>query len=430
MRQPPILAPAPGQTPIRVNVVGSFLRPVLGTDTAITNEFGEYSIVVPPGMYEVGLRHPKFAGTYDGIHANLGAGARQDQNITALEGCIVRGKVVAADGMTPAPDGAIEVNETGGTRFGPMARVALDGTFEFSTISSGFIRVRAWPWKSAPSTVRELHCEDGKRFENITLELESRAPDLAGTLTDANGERVPFTFVDLQAIDPGITGQQERSDAGGEWHFYDVEPGQYRITVAAEGRGVGDINLLAPKADVQLQLSGTGRISGTTSQLVDGSIQVAFLQCGNDTNGIDVPPETRIVPVHGGRFAIDGAPACTLRFHARWRSRTTEAIVVVEPNSTAYVALDLGAPHEKAVRGIVRDERGAPAANVAVTALIDEREASTVRTDPNGRFTITTRSGAQLLARSAGKVGSGLVGNANVPSEVVDIVLDSDAVEP
>ncbi|HUS30572.1 MAG TPA: carboxypeptidase-like regulatory domain-containing protein, partial [Kofleriaceae bacterium] len=110
-----------------------------------------------------------------------------------------------------------------------------------------------------------------------------------------------------------------------------------------------------------------------------------------------------------------------------WRSRTTQATVIVEPNATAYVTLDLGESKDKSVHGVVRDETGDAAANVAVTALIDEREASTVRTDKAGRFSITTRSGAQLLARGSGKIGHGIVGKANVPSEVVDIVLDTSA---
>jgi len=52
-----------------------------------------------------------------------------------------------------------------------------------------------------------------------------------------------------------------------------------------------------------------------------------------------------------------------------------------------------------------------------------------VRTDKNGRFTMTTRSGAQLLARSSGKLGKSSVGKANVASERVDIVLDTNAAD-
>ena len=407
----------------------SFLRPVLGTDTVVTNEDGDYLLTVPAGIYAVEMRHPNYGGVLGNSPGlNVNAGQHQVQNLQAVRGCIIRGKVVLADGKTPSPDGAVEVDTTGGQSFGPQARVAFDGTFEFASIGGGIFRMRAWPWRSAPSSAQEIHCED-QQIEHVTLTLGDRPPDLAGTLTDAQGNAVPFNYLDLRPNDPNDTGQQERSDAAGVWHIYDVTPGNYRIVGAAEGRGIVDTTVAAPKTDIRLQLSGTGRISGTTTQLVDGSILVAFLQCGTGDNAIDVPPEMQIVPVHGGRFTIDNAPACTLRFHARWRSRTTEATAVVEPKGTTYVTLDLGEPRQKAVNGTVVDENGAPAANVPVTALVDEREAATVRTDKNGRFTITTRSGAQLLARGSGKLGKGSVGKANVASERVDIVLDTNQID-
>ncbi|HUS31871.1 MAG TPA: carboxypeptidase-like regulatory domain-containing protein, partial [Kofleriaceae bacterium] len=231
----------------------SSLRPVLGTDTAITNDAGEYTLAVPPGMYEMELRHPKYAGMVGAVAGlNLGAGVRDTESLVAVKGCIVRGKVVMADGTTPAPDGAVEVDNTGGTSFGPMARVALDGTFEFATTATGYLRVRAWPWKSTPSQTQEVDCYNGKRYDHITLKLEERPPDLAGTLVDAQGRPMPFRHVDLQNLDPGVTGQQERTDAKGEWHFYDVEDGNYRLIATAEGRGIADLNIRSPKTDIQL----------------------------------------------------------------------------------------------------------------------------------------------------------------------------------
>jgi hypothetical protein len=75
---------------------------------------------------------------------------------------------------------------------------------------------------------------------------------------------------------------------------------------------------------------------------------------------------------------------------------------------------------------IVRDEHGEPASGARVTALLDEKEATTVRTDANGRYTLTTRAGAQIIAGDGGKTGRATVGTANVPTEEVDVTLDSD----
>jgi hypothetical protein len=74
--------------------------------------------------------------------------------------------------------------------------------------------MRAWPWRSAPSSAQEIHCED-QQIEHVTLTLGDRPPDLAGTLTDAQGNAVPFNYLDLRPNDPNDTGQQERSDAAG-----------------------------------------------------------------------------------------------------------------------------------------------------------------------------------------------------------------------
>jgi hypothetical protein len=116
-------------------------------------------------------------------------------------------------------------------------------------------------------------------------------------------------------------------------------------------------------------------------------------------------------------------PACNLTFFARWRDHTIEQTVSVDPGRTSYVSLDIGAGRDKTVSGLVRDRDDKPVANARVTAVIDKHEVSTARTDANGRYTISTRSGAQLVAASGYRVGRATVGTADVASEIVDLVL-------
>ena len=59
-----------------------------------------------------------------------------------------------------------------------------------------------------------------------------------------------------------------------------------------------------------------------------------------------------------------------------------------------------------------------------VTAVLDKQEVSTARTDSDGRYTITARSGSQLVAASGYHVGRATVGHADVASELVDLVLN------
>jgi hypothetical protein len=404
------------------------LRPVLGSDLGFSDPLGKFLLRVPAGEYIVDARHSKYAASLpQGGPLAVDAGQHEDIHLDMTPGCVIRGKVVMADGKTPAPDGAVETDNSGITsNFSPASRVNVDGTFEIAIASGGTIRVRAWPWRSPPSTPQTFECYQGARFDKVVLKLQDWPVELGGTLVDARGAPVPFAFVDMRGLDGGLTGQQERTDASGTFRIYDVLAGRYKLTATAPGRGIADTTVVAPKGDVQLKLAGTGRIAGTTTDLIDGSIEVSFLQCGNDADPIELAPESRTVPVRGGQFVVDGAPACGLRFVARWRNRTLEQQVVVEPNGTAHVTLDLGTPHDKTVQGIVRDAHGAPAADVRVTALLQSQESATVRTDREGHYTLKTRSGAQIIAGNGAKVGHGTVGRANVPSEVVDVVLDGD----
>lgn len=406
---------------------GSSVRPVLGSDVATSDTTGHFELRVPAGVYEIDARHHDYAGLYEEHGAfSIDGGAHETLDLMLTKGCIIRGKVVAADGK-PANDGAIETNDPSRVSgFGPSGRVEPDGHFEWMTTENERVDLRAWPWRSPPSTAQSFECSDGKRYNNAVLRMPDWQPHIAGTLVDAGGHPVPLTYVDITGLDPGLNGQQERSDAAGTWQVYDMLPGHYRVTASAAGRGIVEKTIIGPKLDVELQLSGTGRIAGTATQLVTGSLEVAFVQCGGKADPIEIAPETRIVPVRAGHFVIENAPACALTVFVRWRDKTTQTSLVVDSGATAHMSVDLGTSRDKLVLGVVRDTKGDPVSGARVTALVDEKEATTVRTDSDGRFKLTTRAGAQIIAGDSGKSGRGTVGTANVPSEQVDVVLDGD----
>jgi hypothetical protein len=397
-------------------------RPVLGTDVAVTDANGRFALRVPPGAYEVDIAHPSFAGVRAGDdELELHAGS-EEIVVPVVRGCIVSGRVVNADG-SPANDGAIEKlgPRTGG--FGPAGRIDA-GAFRWTTTFDEEVTLRAWPWHSAPSPGKTFACSDGRRFSDVVLRIPDQRPDIAGTIVDAADRPVPLAHLDIQPLDQIVGGQQERADAAGSWHVYDMPPGRYRITASAPGLGIVDTMVVAPRQDLRLQLGGTGRIAGTTTELVTGSLEVSFLHCGAKDQPLLVAHEPRIVPVVGGRFAIDNAPACTLTLAVRWRNKLTEVSAVVEPGRTAYIEIEAGTPREKTVTGIVRDATGKAVAGASVTAVLHDREAATARTDDSGRFTLHTYAGAQLVAGRGGRAGRARVGRANVASEQVDIVLD------
>ncbi len=396
-------------------------RPALGTDTVISDGRGQFILRVPAGRYELVAEHPQYAGVSGRPEVELDAGRRLDTTLTLQRGCVISGKVITSAG-TRAPDGAIETMSESGD-FVPAERIRPDGTFRFATMDEHVVDIRAWPWRTSPSGLETISCSDGKQVRDIVLRTGNALPDLGGTLVDAAGDPVPLAYFDVTPLDRGQSGQQERSDVRGRWNVYDLPAGRYQITAYAPGRGVLSTMVVAPKRDQVLQLEGTGRLWGTTTHLVDGSFELVMHHCGPASNPIEIADDARLVIVRGGRFSVDRVPACTLTFSARWRDRVISQAVVIDPGLTSSVELDLGTPRDKTVHGTVRDAAGNAVPNARITSIVDNKEVATIRADGTGSFTLSTRSGAQLVAASGTQVGGASVGRANVLRERVDVVL-------
>jgi hypothetical protein len=375
---------------------------------------------VPAGDYVLDGTHGKFAGMANGSRVRVTAGGHAHASIVLTAGCVITGKVRLADGK-PASDGAIE-KKWGQTdlEFGPAGRIEADGTFRWVTTDEVTVALRAWPWKSPPSNIRTFECRDGARFADVVFDLPNRSPDIEGVLLDHAGHPVPFTYVDLAPLDNGI-GQQERTDAEGRWAVYAMPAGSYRVTASAAGAGVVDATVQSPQHGVELRLSGTGKIDGTTT-LANGSFELNFESCG-DAAALPVSP--RIVTVSNGRFHLDDAPACELTIAATWHGHRVIANTHVDAGMTGTLDLALGPPHDKLVEGFVKDVTGKPLPNQIVTATLDDATA-TATTDDSGKFALKTFSGAQLFVATGDRMASAQVGFANVDREVVELVLDQE----
>ena len=384
-------------------------RPALGTDVAISRYDGSFELRLPDGDYRLAASHASYSDSIDVGAVDVKGGTRH-VSLTLVKGCIVTGKILAPDGK-PAGEGAIE------KRFGitdqefvPNGRSDSDGKFRWTTTDESEIVLRAWPWHQPPSPSKRFACRDGARF-TATFTIPTREPDMSGVLVERGGARVPFTHLDIQPLDPGGLAQQERTDVDGRWAVYQMPPGRYAVTARARG-GVISTIVTSPSTNIKLELSGTGRIEGTTTQLANGSFELALGAC-LDRN-VTLARDTRIVPVRNGRFAVDDVPACDLQFTADWRGETITARTTVP----GRVQLDIGPPREKLVHGTVRGGDGKPVAGAHITATYKKRS-STAITDHDGRYTIETYAGATIAASGA----TVEVGLANVPRERVDITL-------
>ena len=405
-----------------VRALGRHVRPVGGTDLVESDASGGFELRLPPGSYVLDASHPRFAGATHADPIELDAGDKVDLTVTLVAGCIVSGRVLRADG-SPAGDGAIE-EQFGETdnEFGPSGRVEADGAFRWATTEDGDVTLRAWPWKSPRSSSKRFACRDGARFADVVFELPELHTDLEGTLVDAHGAPVALAYLNVTPLDPSTPSLQERTDGEGHWAVYNTPAGQYQVTAQAPGRGVVVTTIVAPSRDVKLQLGGVGRIEGTARELDNGSFEVDFETC----NGMAIAHEPRVVPVAGGRFAIDDAPACDLRMVARWHGETIKLHATVAADDTAHVEVAIGPPRTKTIHGTVRDRDARPVSGALVRAYPDRGDTITTTTDAAGRYSLAAFSGAMLMAAESDRYGYGAAGHANVADEEVDLVLDDD----
>ena len=253
----------------------------------------------------------------------------------------------------------------------------------------------------------------------VTLVVPDDTADIEGLVVDAAGQHVPFANVDINPTAPGALHQEERASADGSYRVFAAPAGEYWLTASAPGRGVLT-ELVQVPGHFQLALGGTGRIAGSVTGITDGSLEVRFDACA-ELHDIAIAHEPRIVPVIGGRFTIDGAPACRLSLTARWRNTEIALDVAVAANATSTVELELGPPREKLVHGVVRDASGRTVARARIIARLGDQVLDSVSSDANGRFMLHAAAGAELTTETA----RATVGLANVADEEVDLQLSS-----
>ncbi len=380
-------------------------RPVLGTDVAETGLDGTFRLELPVGGWALEASHADYAGIATGDSepwVSVGRTQVASIDLTMVAGCIVRGHVIAADGG-PATDGAVELGQ-GGNGFSPAGQIDADGEFRWTTLASGPVELRAWPWKSPPSAAQTFACSEGARFD-AEFRLSTATPDLDGAIATADGRPAPGAFIDVWALSPGGMSQQERADADGNWAVYSLPTGDYLVTATVEGAGQVQRRISVPAHGVALGLSGTGTVIGTTTGVDEGMVALMFGACS--TGDVDVPSmtaaATRLAPVHGGRFRIDGVPACQLEIAARAGEQTEVQTVTVAKDREAVVAFDLTPPHAVAIRGHVYGSDGRPAVGAHVRAGGDDGAETTTGSD--GSYQLTARTGDGIYANRDNEFG-------------------------
>ncbi|MEZ4403186.1 MAG: carboxypeptidase-like regulatory domain-containing protein [Kofleriaceae bacterium] len=377
-------------------------RPVLGTDVAETDAAGEFDLEVMTGVYRLDAFHDRYGGVSAVAMTSVRPGETAEAEIVMMAGCVIRGRVVRADGG-PVGDGALErgsSDEDIHASYFPDGEFADDGSFVWSTTEAMTLYLRAWPWKSAPSPARRFECKDGARYDDVVFTVPSREPDLTGRVVTADGRPVPFAFVDIGGRSDGTMNQQERADADGNWAVYALPSGDYQVSATADGVGAVTVATKVPARGVELRMSGTGALTGAVAGLADGSFRLIAYACRMGDGEFVAVDFRRVVTVSGGRYRLDGVPACdALNFRVIHGASDVAMDATVPAGGTVEQDIDFPDEAPVVVRGLVRDGQGQPAAGVTVTAMsggTDEPASTTTGAD--GRFVIEGRAGAVVAA--------------------------------
>lgn len=412
-------------------------RLILGTDMDESDLDGSFQLDVPAGPIDVSAAHQDFAGVEGGSSMFvLSPGQELRIDLTLTAGCILEGQVVDSSGELVA-DGSLEIwnHLPPPNDFAPVGRIEA-GRFRLARAFEGDIRLRAWPWKSPPTVAKDFHCGQGTRYSDITFVVPDADPNLEGMVVAADGTPMAQAYVDILPMDVTGMAQQERADVYGEWAFFSLPEGQYRVLAHVPKHGVAARTVSVPSRGIKLRLGGTGSIAGTTRGMQEGSFTFIIGSCeartleGDSVVTFDefaMPQQSRIVPVENGTFHIDDLPACALHAVARTPTRTEHVRFDIKAGSVERMTLDLRAAELKTVYGVVLDEQGAPASEVAVSRIQGPGSPANhyayTRTDGDGRYEIELYTGDQMYFSGAKGWGQAEVSWSEDRRERIDITL-------
>ena len=308
----------------------------------------------------------------------------------------VSGRVVAADGQPVEQALVYAVAYADGF---PLAqpyqyfpvRAGAGGAFRFEHLRPGSWAVLVVDRKYAPSLSGPFDAE--RPTAEIVVTLEQGA-QVAGRLYDADSEQA-LPWVRLVAVEAawGIEETSAWTDAQGEFTFSQLRPAEYRVRAATNRHVLIDDALAAgapsPGA-VRLSAVRAGGIRGRVVCVEPPNGGVAGVEVIAEDPGTgwvrnactDQGGYYRFEALPEGRYRVDVRPP----FGRVPAGGLTQDIAVASGARSAAdkVALAEALP----ARGVVQDEKGAPAPYANVYAYVDRADAgvAAVHADGQGRF--------------------------------------------
>jgi hypothetical protein len=314
---------------------------------------GEYAVLAQPDGFPP-----------ERVDVSLEDGDVDVGDIVFEDGLVIAGVVLDEAGspvegarVTASRDSDLEARLFGVEPDGAASETGSDGSFRLRGLDEGIYALFAGAlgYKGG----RNVTVEAGAMDVVVTLK---RAGAIAGAVVAGNGEPV-LTFHVL--TDTGDRSSRERrrsvsSTADGRFLVEDLSPGEYALTVSAEGLKPGKVSRISvtvgETTDVgTIVLGRGGRIQGTVLDPEGGPV------AGASVTGFPASFETVATSDARGRFELSGLEEGVIDLrvsHPDYADAFVRDVELRSEREPAEVRVELG--RGGAIEGLVRDRDGAP----------------------------------------------------------------------
>jgi hypothetical protein len=133
-------------------------------------------------------------------------------------------------------------------------RVNLDADCSARVGSLAAGEAVVWPWSEELGWIGTGYGFHLEPHQDNRIDLKLRANSISGVVL-AEGHPAPAVAVKLEYVEPDeIPAELERAtNARGEFAFFDLDPGQWRVSVAKSPRGARVVDL-AIEQDIRIEL--------------------------------------------------------------------------------------------------------------------------------------------------------------------------------
>ena len=350
-----------------------------------TEKDGTFTLdTLPPGEYTV-----QSGGAYyidrDEVRVALRDSAgRTELNLSPHLGAVIEGKVVRKGSGDPAVGALITCRN--GVGFGRELRTETDGGYRIEGLPPGRYELML---DLVDNLRKSLSVEAGREY-HANFELQEGDAMLAGIVVDPEENPVPGARVELE--------RQARlaiSGADGKFVFTGTVSSRYSDLLAAYVPGLAGtsecLEVAGVRTDLRMMVGEpawvTGRVVDDRGKAVSGATVDYHLLSGSLCQWR--PART----TDNGRFALGGVPPgeYALSVERQGMPRMVLTKVKVAPGETLEnVVLTLpGSQAEGTLTGKVLDSAGRPVAGGFVRAQGPRQAQTSVRTNKNGKYTIT-----------------------------------------